>query len=59
MKKSLYFFYIQKSGAISMHHEKIKEIRQQIEYEYKRNSYPDGFSQMPDLSGRRYTDIEK
>ena len=41
-----------------MHPDKIKEIRKNIEFEYKRNSYPDGFPQIPDLSGKRYTDEE-
>ena len=37
---------------------KINEVRKQIEYEYKRNSYPDGFPKIPDISGKRYTDQE-
>ena len=41
-----------------MHPEKVKEIRKNIEFEYKRNSYPEGFPQIPDLSGKRYTDEE-
>ena len=32
---------------------KVKEIRKQIEYEYKRNSYPEGFPEIPDISGKR------
>lgn len=35
---------------------KVEEIRKQIEYEYKRNSYPEGFPEIPDISGKRYTD---
>ena len=34
---------------------KINEVRKQIEYEYKRNSYPDDFPKIPDISGKRYT----
>ncbi|MED5437026.1 MAG: aromatic ring-hydroxylating dioxygenase subunit alpha [Pseudomonadota bacterium] len=45
-------------GDSFMHPDKIKEIRKNIEFEYKRNSYPDGFPQIPDLSGKRYTDEE-
>ena len=41
-----------------MRTKKINEVRKQIEYEYKRNSYPDGFPKIPDISGKRYTDQE-
>ena len=37
---------------------KINEVRKQIEYEYKRNSYPEDFPKIPDISGKRYTDQE-
>ena len=35
---------------------KVNEVRKQIEYEYARNAYPDGFPKIPDISGKRYTD---
>ena len=41
-----------------METKKINEVRKQIEYEYKRNSYPEDFPKIPDISGKRYTDQE-
>lgn len=35
---------------------KVNEVRKQIEYEYARNAYPNGFPKIPDISGKRYTD---
>ena len=41
-----------------METKKINEVRKQIEYEYKRNSYPEDFPKITDISGKRYTDQE-
>ena len=43
---------------VCMETKKINEVRKQIEYEYKRNSYPEDFPKIPDISGKRYTDQE-
>nr|NIP18370.1 aromatic ring-hydroxylating dioxygenase subunit alpha [Xanthomonadales bacterium]NIX13156.1 aromatic ring-hydroxylating dioxygenase subunit alpha [Xanthomonadales bacterium] len=39
-----------------MNEQEIRTLRQLMEYEVGRNSPPDGFPDLPDIPGGRYTD---